>query len=144
MFKNVEDNAIVSTFDALHSNPEFTNLSTLDVTIFQDLRETIGDDLVFSDLVTLYIESAENLIESIQASFADQDIKKFSLESHSLKSISASIGATRLARICKHLEISGNKGELTTCSEMISLLTEEYAGVLAAIKTCVLAFMPDC
>jgi HPt (histidine-containing phosphotransfer) domain-containing protein len=143
MFENVEDNTITSTFDVLHSYPEFINLLTLDVTIFQDLRETIGDDLIFSDLVTLYLDSAENLIESVQASFADEDVKKFSIGSHSLKSISASIGATRLSRISKHLEISGNKGELTTCSEIISLLNGEYAGVVAAIKTRVLQFMPD-
>jgi HPt (histidine-containing phosphotransfer) domain-containing protein len=149
MFKIVEDNAIASTFDVLHSYPEFTNLLTLDVAIFQDLRETIGEDLIFSDLVTLYLNSAENLIESIQTSFADRDINKFSLASHSLKSISASVGAARLSQICKYLEKLGNKGEVITSSELITsseimnLLIWEYTRVVAEIKTHVLAFMPD-
>ena len=96
MFENTQDNTVTKTFEILHSYPDLVNLQTLDISIFQDLRLSIGDDLFFSDLITIYLNSAETLIESIQIAFANQNVNEFNLAAHSLKSTSASIGATRL------------------------------------------------
>ncbi|MEI6065409.1 MAG: Hpt domain-containing protein, partial [Pseudanabaena sp. ELA748] len=97
MFEQLDNNAIAKLLD----HPEFVILPTLDLAAFQDLRETIGDDGAFCDLVTIYFNSAETLIDTIQLALTNQDADKFTLAAHSLKSTSASIGASRLSRICK-------------------------------------------
>ena len=78
---------------------------------------------------------------SIQSAFTDQDASKFALASHSLKSTSASIGATRLSQLCKYLEKIGKSGEITISSEFLTILDNEYNEVIKAIKVCILEFM---
>jgi len=143
MFENMQDNAVTKTFKILHSYPDLVNLQTLDISIFQDLRLAIGNDLFFSDLVTIYLSSAENLIESIQIAFANQNVSEFNLAAHSLKSTSASIGATRLSAICRHLEKNSQTGKITISSDFLDLVSNEYEQVTAAIKVCIIKFMAE-
>ncbi|MEA5476932.1 Hpt domain-containing protein [Pseudanabaena galeata UHCC 0370] len=141
MFENLETNAIAKESELFQDYPEFMYLQTLDIATFQELRETIGDDIIFSDLITIYLNSAENLIGSIQSAFTEQDANKFALASHSLKSTSASIGATRLSLISKYLEKIGRTGEITISSEFLDFLNNEYNEVIKAIKVCILEFI---
>ena len=141
MFENLETNAIAKESELFQDHPEFMYLQTLDIATFQELRETIGDDIIFSDLITIYLNSAENLIGSIKSAFTEQDANKFALASHSLKSTSASIGATRLSLISKYLEKIGRAGEITISSEFLDFLNNEYNEVIKAIKVCILEFI---
>ena len=141
MPENMEDNAIAKANSLMHDYPEFIDLPTLDISLFQDLRETIDDDLVFSDLVTIYLSSAENLIDEIQAAFTNQDANKFAIAAHSLKLTSASIGATRLSQISKYLEKVGKTGEITGSTDILNLLNNEYTEIIKAIQTLILEFM---
>ncbi|GBO51475.1 signal transduction histidine kinase [Pseudanabaena sp. lw0831] len=141
MLENVADNAIAKAINLLHDYPEFIDLQTLDIALFQDLRETIGDDLIFSDIVTIYLNSAENLMDEIQAAFTEQDAYKFTIASHSLKSTSTSIGATRLSQISKYLEKVGKTGEITVSADVLNLLNNEYDEVIKAIQALILEFM---
>ncbi len=136
-----EDITISKAINLLHSYPEFMDLPTLDLSAFQDLRETIGDDLIFSDLVTLYLNSAENLMDEIQIAFTGQDAYKLLISSHSLKSTSASIGAIKLSQISKYLEKVGKTGEITVSTDILNLLNNEYTEVIRAIQTRILEFM---
>ena len=141
MLESLEDNAIAKAINSLHDYPEFIDFKTLDIALFQDLRESIGDDLIFSDLVTIYLNSAEILMDEIQAAFTDQDACKFVISSHSLKSTSASIGATRLSQISKHLEKASKTGEITVSADILHLLNNEYTEVIKAIQILILEFM---
>ena len=141
MPENVEDNAISLATNLRQDYLELMNLQTLDIALFQDLRDSIGDDLIFSDIVTIYLSSAENLMDEIQAAFNEQDAHKFVIATHSLKSTSASIGATRLAQISRYLEKIGNTEEITVSADILNLLNDEYTEVIKAIQTLILAFM---
>lgn len=135
MFEQPDNNEIAKLLD----HPEFVILPTLDINTFQKLRETIGDDGVFRDLVTIYFNSAETLIDAIQLALNNQDADKFTLAAHSLKSTSASIGASRLSRICKQLEKTVNIGNIGGFTiEIIDLLNDEYKQAIAAIKVHIL------
>ena len=140
MFKN---NAIAKTLEILYSHPDFVNSPTIDIDVFQDLRASIGDDLGFSDLVTIYLSSAEALIKSIQAAFDTQDAIKFNMGVHSLKSTSASIGAIKLSQICRYLEKISKAGEIMVSSEFLDLISNEHEQVIAAIQNCILEFMTE-
>jgi histidine phosphotransfer protein HptB len=141
MPENVQDNAIAKANSLMHDYPEFMDLLTLDISSFQDLRETINDDLAFSDLVTIYLNSAENLMDEIQVAFTSQDAHKFVIATHSLKSTSASIGATRLSQFSMYLEKIGKTGKITVSDDILNLLNNEYTEVIKAIQTCIIEFM---
>ena len=143
MVENIETKAIIDTSKIVKNYPEFVDLPTLNVDTFQGLRQSIDDDLIFSDLVTIYLNSAENLLEEIQIAFANQDARQFSLSAHSLKSTSASIGAVRLSQICKYLEQVGKTGKISVSSDMVHLLTNEYEQVIQAIQVSVIEFMAE-
>jgi HPt (histidine-containing phosphotransfer) domain-containing protein len=141
MPENVEDNAIAQTINLPQDYPEFINFQTLDIALFQDLRESIGDDIIFSELMKIYLDSAEALMVSIQSTFTDQNADKFAIATHSLKSTSASIGATRLSQISRYLEKVGNTGKITVSADILNFLNNEYAEVIKAIQTHLLEFM---
>lgn len=143
MVENIENKTIVDISLIVKSYPEFVDLPTLNVEIFQGLRQSINDDLVFSDLATVYLNSAEELLIEIQLAFTNQDANKFGLASHSLKSTSASIGAIRLSQICKYMEQVGKTGKITVSSDILHLLTNEYGQVIEAIRISVIEFMAE-
>ncbi len=141
MLENMEDIAIAKAINLQHDYPEFMDLQTLDVGLFQNLRESIGDDFFFSELMTTYLNSAESLMDEIQATFADQNVDKFVIATHSLKSTSASIGATRLSQISKYLEKACRTGEIKISADILILLNNEYTEVIKVIQPLILTFM---
>ena len=119
----------------------FLELSTLECQTIQDLRAMIDDDLAFSDLITVYINSAKILIDKIQEAFIDNDTENLRIASHSLKSTSASVGATKLSQICKFVEQTIREGETTITAEFINdVLVGEYNLLVQEIKTYVTAY----
>jgi len=139
----MESDEVVEKSNLLQKYPDFIDLEILDLGEFEGLRLSIGNDLAFFDVVTTYIDSAEELIELIKSTFADQDANKFGLASHSLKSISTSIGAVRLSQISRHLEKASKTEKITVSLEILNLLSDEYTKVITAIKTSVIGFMPE-
>ncbi len=124
--------------------PSFSGLSTLELRTIQDLRAMIDDDLSFSDLITVYISSAEMLMDKIQKAFADNDADKLRIAAHSLKSTSASIGGTKLSHICKFVEQTSKQGRVVITAEFISdTLVQEYDLLIAEIKSYVIDNMPS-
>lgn len=134
-----DGNVLLSAF--IDNHPEFTHLPILDSEVFQDLRLSIGDDLVFSDLVTIYLDSAETLIDTIQTSLNNQDVSKFSISCHSLKSTSASIGAKKLSYLCKFLEKASKTGELNNFQDYFCLIVKEYDQAVVKIRDRVISLM---
>lgn len=155
MVENIQDNAIALIPDFVHNysgcDPDFYSdfysgfmeTQTLDIDIFQDLRVAIGEDLEFSDLLTIYLNSAENLIDTIQSAFVNQKASQLALAAHSLKSTSASIGAIRLSHICKYLEKFGKTGQIPTSTEILKLLSSEYNAMVIAVKVAIIEFMAE-
>jgi HPt (histidine-containing phosphotransfer) domain-containing protein len=124
--------------------PNFSGLSILDLQTIQDLRTMIDDDLAFSDLITVYISSAETLIDKMQNAAAKDDADKLRIASHSLKSTSASIGGTKLSQICKFVEQTSKQGVVAITTEFISdILVPEYDLLIAEIKSYVIDRMPS-
>ena len=143
MVEAITNQAIANISDLENNCPEYVTAQILDVDIFQGLRESISDDLLFSDLVTIYLNSAENLLDSIQAAFASQNAKAFSLASHTLKSTSASIGAVKLSQISRYFEKNSNNDTIAISHELLQHLTSEYDRAIAEIQVFVLKSMAE-
>ena len=143
MVETITNRAIANISDLQNNCSEYVNAQILDINIFQGLRESIDDDLLFSDLVTIYLSSAEDLLDSIQSAFASQNAKAFSLASHTLKSTSASIGAIKLSQMGRYFEKNSNNGTIAISHELLRHLTSEYDRAIAEIRVFVLKSMAE-
>ncbi len=143
MVETITNRAIANISDLENDCPEYVNAPILDIDIFQGLRESIGDDLLFSDLVTVYLGSAEDLLEAIQSAFIAQNAPAFGRASHTLKSTSASIGAIKLSEISRYFEKKSNTGLITIAPELLNHLISEYDRAIAEIRLFVLKSMAE-
>jgi HPt (histidine-containing phosphotransfer) domain-containing protein len=143
MVETITNRAIANISDLENNCPEYVKAPILDINIFQGLRESIDDDSLFSDLVTVYLGSAESLIDAIQVAFSDQNAPAFSRASHTLKSTSASIGAMKLSEISRYFEKKSNIGLIAISPELLNHLISEYDLAIAEIRMFVLKCMAE-
>ena len=146
MFDNLEGRDNDNVHQELQKSPDFAaiiDMETLNISTFQELRTSIDDDLVFSDLVTIYLNSAETLVEEIQNAFIAKDFHKLGMSAHSLKSTSASIGAMKLSQVCRYLERNSKSGEADISEAWIDLLSEVHGQMILGIKSCIFTFMAE-
>jgi len=141
MVEPITNQVIATIWDLENNCPEYINAHILDVDIFQSLRESIDDDLLFSDLVTTYLGSAEDLIDAIQAAFTAQNTTAFNRASHTLKSTSASIGTIKLSEIGRYFEKNSNTGAIAIAPELLEYLISTYDHAIAEIKVFILESM---
>lgn len=83
----------------------------LDDAVIAELRESTGDDEEFiRELVDAYIGEATGYLDAMTAAAAAGDPEAMVRPAHTLKSASATMGAMRLAAICRGLEEAGRDG----------------------------------
>src|SRR5690606_19962557 len=74
--------------------------------ILDNLRRALGDDdpAFMEELLSDYVRNAAELVATARAAAAAADAVALRMAVHTLKSSSATFGATSLARLCKELE----------------------------------------
>jgi two-component system, sensor histidine kinase len=98
-----------------------------------------GSSNLLDRLIDIYFESSPKLIENIRLGIESNEPDSVRIAAHTLKSSSASLGAKRIARLCKDLEdkattrkLAGSEELLVTIRGMlpavISRLDEERSG----------------
>ena len=68
------------------------------------MLEGSGRQGLLSKVIVLYLHDSKNLMGKIQSSAENGDIKSLRLSVHTLKSISADIGAIGIFEICREIE----------------------------------------
>ncbi len=91
------------------------------------------DNLVMS-VVRAYIDSAETLVDEIEAGREAGDAEAVARAAHGLKSSSANVGAKRLAKLCSVVELSARGGDVTSVEQEIGRLRGDYRLVIAALN----------
>ncbi|MDA0266940.1 MAG: Hpt domain-containing protein [Cyanobacteria bacterium] len=76
------------------------------LTIYFEPLGGIGSE-IFASIRDLFLAEAEELMATILKAIAEQDPEQVEFAAHSLKSSSASLGATSLPTLCMKLEQSG-------------------------------------
>ncbi len=69
-----------------------------------DVSADLGDPALMAEVSQLFLEEMDRLMVTIDAAFADADLKKLGEYVHSLKGSAAMIGAKPIASICKEIE----------------------------------------
>ena len=116
------------------SSSELSNV--LDPEILQTFLVTMGEDgaELLNQLIDTYLCESPKFVGAIEQSTTQADAATLNISAHSLKSSSAALGATRLAKLCKELEVMGRKGQIEEAKALVENLKTEYDKVEAAMQ----------
>ena len=101
--------------------------------ILRDL-DSDGTQGVFAQLVDAYIGDAANLLANIKTALAEKDAVSLKRHAHTLKSTSASLGASRVSQIATEIETIAKSGELSACALFYNALLAEHAVAANELK----------
>lgn len=123
----------LETTSAMNS-PELSTV--LDSEILETFLVTMGEDGadLLSQLIDTYLSESPKFVEAIEQAITQADAATLNISAHSLKSSSAALGATRLAQLCKELEVMGREGHMTEAKALVEPLKAEYIRVEAAMQ----------
>jgi HPt (histidine-containing phosphotransfer) domain-containing protein len=108
----------------------------IDQRALENLRELDpdGSSGVFAQLVAAYLRSAAALLEQMQTALAANDGVSLTRHAHTLKSTSATLGATRVSEIARELESFDKGGDIGVCSLFFNALLAEHAVAAMALR----------
>lgn len=105
------------------NHSEIVDSSTLDY-MFENLCG--GDQAVMAEMVQFFLQESENLLRQIQVAVENQDMISLVRTAHSLKSSSASFGATQVSKLCQQIENTGSNHDCTNLAEQEIALTQAF------------------
>jgi HPt (histidine-containing phosphotransfer) domain-containing protein len=108
----------------------------LDVAVLEELRASVQDDAAFVvELIEAYLVDGAAHIEAIGAAVDDGDAGALVRPAHTLKSSSATLGAARIARTARELEVLGRTGSLgSQARDLLALVQEEWPATTEALR----------
>jgi HPt (histidine-containing phosphotransfer) domain-containing protein len=86
-------------------------------------------------VITLYLQTASELIADLEAASASDELTVLQRASHTLKPCSATVGALSLAALCDRLEQMARSGSVPDPAARVAAIAEEYKRVEAALIT---------
>lgn len=107
----------------------------LDEAVLDSLLETVGRDRTFlAELVEAYLGDSPGLLEAMRGGLRGDDRTALRRAAHTLKSTSASLGATAFAAACREVETSALEADPTWLAGRIQAVTAAYEPVAAALR----------
>lgn len=99
------------------------------------LEDLSGGDAEFiQEILTTYVDTACELVESIHRAACDEDSDRALYAAHTLKGSSRSIGAERLAHVCHELEECAKSGDMQGYSSRAPQTAVEFTLLRQAIQ----------
>jgi HPt (histidine-containing phosphotransfer) domain-containing protein len=109
----------------------------LDSAVVESLLESVGGDKEFlKELFDAYAEESPGLLEAIESAAGSGDHERLRHAAHTLKSTSASLGATGVSELSRELEASG-KDEVAPRAAAIADLRPMLEAALGAMQAMV-------
>jgi CheY-like chemotaxis protein len=105
----------------------------IDPTAFDRLTATMGARFT-AELIDTFFEDARELIAAMRRALTETDLDGFRRAAHSLKSNSATLGATGLAELARELETLARARSLAGAEERLGRLAGEYEAVARALE----------
>lgn len=111
--------------------------SVLDMAVVEALRglDADGEDELFTELVSLFVDDAARLVAQIEAALSTGDAATLERSAHTLKSSSASLGAARLSEVCFELEKRGRARDLEGAGSLVQETGEAYRRACRALES---------
>jgi HPt (histidine-containing phosphotransfer) domain-containing protein len=123
-------------FAGAEPTPDLAINSVLDPEALQALHEEVGEHSTefFIELIDSYLQDSPELLQAIQTAVMQDSAIALKRAAHTLKSSSATLGATTVAELCKRLEIISHQGITRGTDTIVSQLLNEYEAVKAALQ----------
>jgi CheY-like chemotaxis protein/HPt (histidine-containing phosphotransfer) domain-containing protein len=93
-----------------------------------------GAENILLKVIAAYLESSAALLQHIRGAVEGNDADALYRAAHTLKSPSASLGASVFAGMCAELELMGRSGTLEGTRTVLERLEQEYGRVRAALE----------
>ena len=110
--------------------------SPLDSSALDQIRtlEKEGASNLVEEVIQLYLRDAPTLKGAMVEAVAQGNADGLRKAAHTFKSISATIGALELAKLCKEAERMGKEGKLVNIEEVLAGVEGEYKRVVEALE----------
>ncbi|MCR4793113.1 MAG: response regulator [Lachnospiraceae bacterium] len=107
------------------------DVSDLDV---RDGIKNCGSESGYLSVLNVFHQTAADKADEIERSFTNEDLEKYSIKVHALKSSARIIGAGELSKLAEELEKAGKSGEVTTVHDKTATLLEMYRALDEKLK----------
>ncbi len=105
---------------------------TVDFERLEDL--TAGDPEFLQELVDMYLEDAQALLQDLQSALAKASAEDVGRTAHKLKGSSANMGAQRISHLATELEEAGRSASLGNAPQLVMTLENELGSVKVAFQ----------
>lgn len=128
--KNMLLNALDET--TLRPTATFSDIESLDTHLFDELRDML--DAEITACVELFLARSQTRFRDLRSALGKRDFTALANEAHGLKGSSASLGAMRMAAMCRELEILGRQETVTGGLELMTSIEWEFATVQKLLR----------
>ena len=94
-----------------------------------------GDTELVDEIVQIFLESANDMMTTVESAVADGEAHRVERSAHSLKGALLNISADPVAERAQRLEQAGRSGELELCSQLLDELKQEYDLLLQFLRS---------
>lgn len=88
------------------------------------------DEKTYQNILKLYHKNLPAIIKQLEEERKNNDIKRFVIDVHGVKSSSASIGASKVSELAKELEYAGKEGNIAFIDEKFAEFVSLCQGVI--------------
>lgn len=103
----------------------------IDVTV--GMKYSGDDENLYREVLSDYMDTIEEKADIIEKAVEERDLETYTIEVHSLKSISKSIGAIKLSELAKDLEANGKNSEWDPIIAQTPVLIDMYRNLYQVI-----------
>ncbi len=109
---------------------------TIDTSVLDSYRDFMEDDAddFIRDILNEFYSNAEELFETLKAVPSPAELQDFTRAAHTLKSTSATVGATELSTMAATLEAKGKEGAINEMAPIITALRQTYEEAKAKLE----------
>ena len=101
------------------------NENLIDPEAWETLK-SMGDPAFLAELIGEYLKDSPDLIQQMRTGLAKADSETVRRAAHTLKSTSASLGASRLADASRELELLAKGGALLGGDSQVGIIEAEF------------------
>ncbi len=109
---------------------------SLDLSTLNSYRDFMGEDAdsFIEDIIRSYLNDAPKLLDTLKEAMSSNDPARFVRSAHTLKSNSATLGASQLAGMAAELEQAGKSTPLPELADKVYAAGEELGRILQALS----------
>jgi len=98
------------------------------------LRRLGGDQQLFNEFITIFIEDSPTLLEELRSGLSSQNAASVEKSAHSLKGLMSNFGAKECVELALKIELAGRAGVVTDCEDDFGKLQTLHAQLTDELK----------